>query len=543
VRITLIEKGVPYGTSIVDLSRMEQKKPEYLALNPNGVVPTLVHGDRVVYESNVITEYLDDVFPDLRLYPEDPWERAQVKLWQAFELSFAKDYRPLMYQRLLGPIVRLTRTLDEALEIARRSTTNPFDLEWERKVWGLTVLTPDEEHACAGRLYQRVSVLEHALAASDYLVGNRFTQAEVSVFPRLRMYPYVQLPITSARFPCVAAWMARLEQRPSFEKSLFESERGMQRLSDTSVVPWLAARLKKARPNPVERAGLALAKRFFRRAMRGGDTGAARRQVSQKSAAKFTGTHAPNGAATPPTAAPFVAPFALHESPLSPSSRRVGILLRALGLSWTSNPVDIARMEHKRAEFLGLNPNGEVPVLRHGERVLYDSALICEYLDATFTGGERPSFFPSDALTRAQAKMWIAYDQALHKEWRPLLYQSVIGPLLRQDGSAETVRHAARQGGLAEGQAEWIEKAIDGRLLSSKEEELARAELLRKLERVEAAIASSGYLGGSHLTVADMAWFSRIEMYPALGLPVDATRFPSITYWLERLRALPVFAP
>lgn len=156
VRITLIEKGLPYDTVFIDLSKMEQKKPEYLALNPNGFVPTLTHGHRVLYESNVITEYLDDVFPDVRLYPADSWERAQVKLWQSFELSLARDYRPIMYQRLMGPIVRLTRTLDEALAIARRSTTNPFDLEWERKVWSLAVLTPEEETAYATRLYGRV---------------------------------------------------------------------------------------------------------------------------------------------------------------------------------------------------------------------------------------------------------------------------------------------------------------------------------------------------------------------------------------------------
>src|SRR5438093_13271747 len=81
---------------------MEQKRPEYLALNPNGVVPTLVHGDRVLYESNVITEYLDDGFPDPRLYPRDPWARAQAKMWQAFGLAVAKECRRLMYLRGIG---------------------------------------------------------------------------------------------------------------------------------------------------------------------------------------------------------------------------------------------------------------------------------------------------------------------------------------------------------------------------------------------------------------------------------------------------------
>src|SRR5882724_10414948 len=73
VRAALLEKGLAWTTRLVDLTRMEQKRPEYLALNPNGVVPTLVHGDRVLYESNVITEYLDDVFSDPPLYPRNAW--------------------------------------------------------------------------------------------------------------------------------------------------------------------------------------------------------------------------------------------------------------------------------------------------------------------------------------------------------------------------------------------------------------------------------------------------------------------------------------
>jgi len=94
VRIVLLEKGLRWTTRVVDLTKMEQKRPEYLRLNPNGVVPTLVHGDRVIYESNVITEYLDDVFPTPRLYPQDrgsaprrrcgrpsswPWRRSTAR--------------------------------------------------------------------------------------------------------------------------------------------------------------------------------------------------------------------------------------------------------------------------------------------------------------------------------------------------------------------------------------------------------------------------------------------------------------------------------
>jgi len=622
VRISLLEKGLPWDTVIVDLSRLEQKRPEYLRLNPNGVVPTLVHGERVVYESNVITEYLDDVFPDLRLYPDDPWERAQVSLWQAFELSFAKDYRPLMYQRLLGPMVRLTRTLEQALETARRSTSNPFDLEWERKVWSLAVLSPAEEDACAARLYARVEVLERALAGRDYLVGDRFGQAEISLFPRLRMYPYVQLPIRAERFPRVAAWMARLERRPSFERSLFDAERGMQRLAATGVVPWIASRLRRAQPSLLDRAGLALARAVFARALAPRDeAAAARAQAARRAAREDRGTEladgvrAPqasasagrvgaggasgSGTSEPPAArgrgraaavgagsAPagrgaLGAALVLYDSPLSPSCRRVRIALRALGLEWQTRPVDLARMEQKTAAILALNPNGEVPILLHGERVLYDSALIGEYLDAAFAGGERAGLLPRDPYERAQTRMWIAYDQGAHKEWRPLLYHTILGsesaasPLPRaavesgvrreapQAGApreapqAEARPEAPRSGvrreaplwmdeeggeSLPADAADWLARARAGTLLAPEAERLVRHELLRRLERVEARLAAADWLVGDALTAADVAWFSRLEMYPRLGLPLDAGQHPGIARWLERLRALPAFA-
>src|SRR6185369_12587006 len=136
-RITLREKGLAWDTQTIDLSRLQQRDPDYLAINPNGFVPTLAHGERVIFESNVITEYLDDAFPETPLYPDDPWELAQVKMWQSAEAAMAKDYRPLMYQRLMGPILRLTRSLEEALAAARRSTMDPADLAWEERVWNL----------------------------------------------------------------------------------------------------------------------------------------------------------------------------------------------------------------------------------------------------------------------------------------------------------------------------------------------------------------------------------------------------------------------
>jgi glutathione S-transferase len=218
VRIVLLEKGLSWTTRLVDLTRMEQKRPEYLKLNPNGVVPTLVHGKRVIYESNVITEYLDDTFPAPRLYPEDPWECAQAKMWQAFELAMAKEYRPLMYLRVIGPIDRL-RPKDEVLADVRRSTTDAAHIDWVSRVYDGTAVSEEEAALLAGLLYQRLDHLQEALDGKQFLVGNHFSIADLSVLPRVSMYPLVQLPIEPERYPNVCAWIARVGQRPSMLRS------------------------------------------------------------------------------------------------------------------------------------------------------------------------------------------------------------------------------------------------------------------------------------------------------------------------------------
>ena len=218
VRAVLLEKGLPWTPRILDLTRMEQKRPEYLALNPNGVVPTLVHGGRVLYESNVITEYLDDVFPDPPLYPRDAWARAQAKMWQAFELAMAKEFRPLMYARVIGPFDRL-RPRNDVLADARRSTDDPAHLDWVGRVWDGEVLTDVEAGHMESLLVQRLDRLEAALGDRDWLVGDAYSIADLSVAPRVQMYPAVQVPLDASRHPRVCAWLARVEARPSFARS------------------------------------------------------------------------------------------------------------------------------------------------------------------------------------------------------------------------------------------------------------------------------------------------------------------------------------
>src|ERR1700730_7289328 len=81
VRNALAEKGIPWESVHLDLRAGDAQKPEYVKLNPNQVVPTLVHEGVPVIESNVILEYVEDVWPDRPMRPTTPVARARMRLW------------------------------------------------------------------------------------------------------------------------------------------------------------------------------------------------------------------------------------------------------------------------------------------------------------------------------------------------------------------------------------------------------------------------------------------------------------------------------
>jgi glutathione S-transferase len=537
----MIEKGLCWDTETIDLSRLEQRNPAYLEINPNGFVPTLAHGDRVIYESNVITEYLDDVFPDVPLYPSDAWELAQVKMWQSAEAAMAKDYRTLMYQRVMGPMLRLTRSLEEALAAARRSTGEPADLAWEARVWRLAVLTPAEESECQDRLLRWLDALEKRLEDRDCLVGDGFSQAEISIYPRVAMYPYIGLRIDPRRYPGVSRWMRHLRGRPSFARTVSAQDRGLARLSRTPLLPWLARTLRKPERERTrwETLGLAVLRRAARSFM-GSEKASAASAPAREIRRPRTGEIAPRD--TPSRLFGNIVDgdpqprITLYDDPRSPHGRRIRILLSEKGLSWETVRVDMTRMAHKAPEFIAINPNGELPALRHGDRLIYDSQLIAEYLDASYHGTER---YPRDAYQVAQVRMWLALEAGTHKEFRPLFYLHILRPAGLEAGiTVENVDQVVHPG-VHPSHLEWLRDALRGKVRFDTSEALAREIIRGKLEVLEQRLARGAYLVGDAFSMADLGWFTRVETLPTLGVEVERERFPGITRWLEAIRRRP----
>ncbi len=218
VRLALAEKALEWQGQVLDLRRGDQHRPEYLKLNPNGVVPTLVHEGRVVIESTLIVEYLDERFPDPALMPAGPYERALVRLWMkkiddglhaaCSAVTFAIAFRGEMLKK---------SPADLEAHLAR--IPNPEYRERQRLSIAHGLSAPHV--ALAVRVYdQYIGEMEGSLADSPYLVGGAYSLADLCATPYVNRAHMLGMDDLWARRPNVARWFARMRERASFGESV-----------------------------------------------------------------------------------------------------------------------------------------------------------------------------------------------------------------------------------------------------------------------------------------------------------------------------------
>lgn len=217
-RLTLAEKGLPWDGVLLDLRRGDQYEPGYRKLNPNAVVPTLVDDGRVIIESTLIVEYLDEAYPEPALMPRDPYARAQARLW----MKKIDDYLHAACSTITFAIafrwvfLKLGRE-----EIARRLANIPNEAYRERQ--RLSIEHGIEAPHVPPALRQHdayFAEMEEALKRAPFLAGDAYSLADAAATPYVNRAEMLGLEGMWQDRPHLGAWLARVRARPSFADAI-----------------------------------------------------------------------------------------------------------------------------------------------------------------------------------------------------------------------------------------------------------------------------------------------------------------------------------
>jgi glutathione S-transferase len=170
--------GIDLELQLVDVLAGAHRKPDYLAINPNGMVPTLDDDGFVLWESCAIQQYLAAKAPDL--FPSDPKARADVSRWQCWDLAhWTRVTQTLVFERMFKKLIGMGEPDLAAIE---RGTKD---------------------------FHRFAAVLDGHLAGRNYLVGNRVTLADLSVAVGLTYAVPAGIPVGG--YQNIQRWFASIE--------------------------------------------------------------------------------------------------------------------------------------------------------------------------------------------------------------------------------------------------------------------------------------------------------------------------------------------
>jgi glutathione S-transferase len=220
VRFVLNAKKLPFSEIKLDLLAGDQLKPDYLALNPNGVVPTLDHAGAIVIDSSVIMEYLDEIEPEpANFTPHDPVERAKMRTLMHF-----MDEMPAPAVRVptfnLAFLPRFAAMSEE--EFVAFAESKPLRREFMLAM-GRKGFPQAEMDAAMGRLrrtYERMDA-EIEKSGGPWLLGKEISLADVMVMPAIVRMADLGQEAAWQDLPRVQRWYDAIRAHSSFTPTYY----------------------------------------------------------------------------------------------------------------------------------------------------------------------------------------------------------------------------------------------------------------------------------------------------------------------------------
>ena len=220
--LTLYEKGLEFTRRQLNPAVFEHHEDWFKAINPNGQVPALDHDGKVITESTVICEYLEDVFPEATpLRPADPFVRAQMRIWTKWvDEYFCWCVSTIGWQRMIGKLVEKYSD-EEFEEHVKRIPIYEQQVKWRRARYGFPQELIDEEMR---KIAFSVKKLEARLSESPWLAGPDYTLADICNFAiangMQRMFAEL---VNEQATPHLVDWISRINARPACQKMFAET--------------------------------------------------------------------------------------------------------------------------------------------------------------------------------------------------------------------------------------------------------------------------------------------------------------------------------
>jgi glutathione S-transferase len=218
-RLVLAEKGLDWEPVNLNLRAGDQHRGDYLKLNPNGVVPTLIHDDFVLIESSVIMQYLDEVFPGPALQPADPKDRARMRIWMKRVDEYLHPGNVTLTYAMVHAGEMRSKSPQE-LEAHYRGIPNPITRARQRAAIEQGMDAPEAVQAL--QFYEKaVADMDRQLAQHPWLAGDSYSLADAAVTPYINRFSMLTLSNLWAQTrPNVTAWFERIKARPSYTTAI-----------------------------------------------------------------------------------------------------------------------------------------------------------------------------------------------------------------------------------------------------------------------------------------------------------------------------------
>jgi len=239
VRVGLAEKNLDWESKILDLKAGEQFDPGYLALNPYGVVPTLVHGTLVVRESSLILEYIDSLSQLNPLMPQAPEAAVAARYWLLKCLDIHGAINTLTYVTVQRATILATRTPDQIAAMVAR-IPNPKAAAKRRDILdnGLASFHVEGDLYTLRNTFTEMSA---CLGRTRWLGGEHHSMADIALIAYIDRLDRLGFDgLWSSQFPEVTAWLAACRQRTSYLTAIdaFSTSEATQRMRADGSIHW-----------------------------------------------------------------------------------------------------------------------------------------------------------------------------------------------------------------------------------------------------------------------------------------------------------------